>query len=155
LRNRALIGLNAIRMELHWRERRLANERLLHAVTAALGYPDLQTLCVAVADRVVSAARVADLLIEEAEGAAVLAPVPETVDAADAIAAEGRSANPGDADSIDVDSIDADSIDVDSIDAGPIDTAVGAGDVLAASAPPGDVPTRARIPESGATPLGA
>jgi GTP pyrophosphokinase len=71
LRNRALIGLNAIRMELHWRERRLADEGLLHAVTAGLGYPDPQTLCVAVADRVVSAARVADLLIEKAEGAAV------------------------------------------------------------------------------------
>ncbi|MBX6749403.1 MAG: bifunctional (p)ppGpp synthetase/guanosine-3',5'-bis(diphosphate) 3'-pyrophosphohydrolase, partial [Micromonosporaceae bacterium] len=73
LRNRAMIGFNAIRMELHWRERRLANERLLYAVTAALGFPDPQTLCVAVADRVVSAAQVADLLIEEAEGDAVLA----------------------------------------------------------------------------------
>jgi GTP pyrophosphokinase len=81
LRNRALIGLHAIRMELHWRERRLANERLLHAVTAALGYPDPQTLCVAVADRVVSAAQVADLLIEAAEGAAVLPS--ETADAVD------------------------------------------------------------------------
>jgi len=73
LRNRALIGMNAIRMELHWRERRLANERLLYAVTAALGFPDPQALCVAVADRVVSAAQVADLLIEEAEGDAVVA----------------------------------------------------------------------------------
>ena len=73
LRNRALIGFNAIRMELHWRERRLASERLLYAVTAALGFPDPQTLCVAVADRVVSAAQVADLLIEEAEGDAVVA----------------------------------------------------------------------------------
>jgi GTP diphosphokinase / guanosine-3',5'-bis(diphosphate) 3'-diphosphatase len=83
LRNRALIGLYAIRMELHWRERRLANERLLHAVTAGLGYPDPQTLCVAVADRVVSAARVAELLIEEAEGAAVLADAPVPADATD------------------------------------------------------------------------
>jgi Guanosine polyphosphate pyrophosphohydrolases/synthetases len=73
LRNRALIGMNAIRMELHWRERRLANARLLYAVTAALGFPDPQTLCIAVADRVVSAAQVADLLIEEAEGDAVVA----------------------------------------------------------------------------------
>ncbi len=73
LNNRAVIGLNAIRMELHWRERRLANDRLLHAVTATLGYPDPHTLCVAVADRVLSAAQIADLLIEEAEGEAVLA----------------------------------------------------------------------------------
>jgi len=76
LRDRAQIGLNAIHMELHWRERRLANDRLLHAVTAVLGYPDTDTLCVAVADHVVPAAQVADLLIEQAEGPAVLPDTP-------------------------------------------------------------------------------
>jgi GTP pyrophosphokinase len=72
LRDRARIGLNAIRMELHWRERRLANTSVLHAVTAALGYPDVHTLCVAVADHLIPAAQVADLLIEQVEGPAVL-----------------------------------------------------------------------------------
>jgi GTP pyrophosphokinase len=72
LRARAQIGRNAISMELHWRERRLANERLLHAVTAELGYPDTDTLCVAVADHVIAAGRVAELLIEQVEGPAVL-----------------------------------------------------------------------------------
>jgi GTP pyrophosphokinase len=72
LRDRARIGLNAIRMELHWRERRLANERLLHTVTAALGYPDVPTLCVAVADHVIAASEVAELLIDQVEGPAVL-----------------------------------------------------------------------------------
>jgi guanosine-3',5'-bis(diphosphate) 3'-pyrophosphohydrolase len=93
LRNRALIGMNAIRMELHWRERRLADERLLHAVTAALGFSDPQALCVAVADRVVSAAQVADLLIEEAEGDAVLA---ATLSAATTAGAVAAGAGPAD-----------------------------------------------------------
>jgi guanosine-3',5'-bis(diphosphate) 3'-pyrophosphohydrolase len=72
VRNRAVIGLNAIRMELHWRERRLAKDGLLQAVAADLGYPDPETLCVAVADHVVTAAHVVDRLIEQVEGAAVL-----------------------------------------------------------------------------------
>jgi GTP pyrophosphokinase len=67
LHHRAQIGLKTIRMELHWRERRLGNERLLHEVATALGYPDPHTLCVSVADHVVPAARVAELLIERAE----------------------------------------------------------------------------------------
>ena len=68
-------------MELHWRERRLANDRLLHAVTAVLGYPDPDTLCVAVADHVIPAARVAELLIEQVEGPSVLPdpPMPWTI----------------------------------------------------------------------------
>jgi len=73
LRDRALIGLNAIRMELHWRERRLANDRILLAVTAELGYPDPETLFVAVADRAVAATHVADRLIAQVEGPAVVA----------------------------------------------------------------------------------
>jgi GTP pyrophosphokinase len=81
--HRAVVGLNAIRMELHWRERRLANERLLHEVTAALGYPDSTTLCVAVADHVIPAARVADLLIERAEGPGVLPEIAEDTPGAD------------------------------------------------------------------------
>jgi GTP pyrophosphokinase len=72
VKDRALIGLNAIRMELHWRERRLADDKLLVEVCGALGYPDLQTLFVAVADHVVTAAEVADRLIESVEGAAVI-----------------------------------------------------------------------------------
>jgi GTP pyrophosphokinase len=68
LRNRAKIGLNAIRMELHWRERRLADDKLLNAVCAGLGYPDPHTLYVAVADHRISASEVVDRLIDQAEG---------------------------------------------------------------------------------------
>jgi hypothetical protein len=89
-----MIGLNAIRMELHWRERRLANERLLYAVTALLGYPDPQTLCVAVADRVVPAGQVADLLIEEAEGSAVVAATAPTSPATGPATIPALSASP-------------------------------------------------------------
>src|SRR5690606_15877454 len=40
LRDRARIGLQTIRMELHLRQRRLPDDRRLHEVAAALGYPD-------------------------------------------------------------------------------------------------------------------
>ena len=69
---RAQIGLKAIRMELHWRERRLGSDRLLNEVAAALGCPDPHTLCVAVADHVLAAGRVADLLIERSEDLGLL-----------------------------------------------------------------------------------
>ncbi len=70
LAQRARIGLAGIRMELRRRERRLAGEKPLLALAADLGYPDVETLCVAVADHVVSAAEVAQQLIEHVDGAA-------------------------------------------------------------------------------------
>jgi len=72
---RARIGLAAIRMELRRRERRLAGEGLLLALTAELGYPDLEALCVAVADHTVSAEEIAKRLIEQVEGEAIQAAV--------------------------------------------------------------------------------
>jgi GTP pyrophosphokinase len=75
LQTRARIGLAAIQMELQRRERRLASERLLRTVTAELGFPDPETLCVAVADHTISAAEIADQLIEHVEGAAIQAAV--------------------------------------------------------------------------------
>jgi GTP pyrophosphokinase len=75
LHTRARIGLAAIRLELQRRERRLAGERLLLAVTAELGYPDAEALCVAVADHTISAEVVADRLIDQVEGAAIQAAV--------------------------------------------------------------------------------
>jgi GTP pyrophosphokinase len=74
LRNRAQIGINAIRMELHLRQRRLANERLLQGVVASLGYPDTHTLCVAVADHVVAASQVAEMIIERSQDPSYLPP---------------------------------------------------------------------------------
>jgi GTP pyrophosphokinase len=76
LRDRARIGLHAIRMELHLRQRRLANDRRLHEVAAALGYPDLQTLYVAIADHTIEAGLVVETLIDRIEGPDVL---PETI----------------------------------------------------------------------------
>jgi GTP pyrophosphokinase len=75
VQTRARIGLAAIRLELHRRERKLASQRLLIAVTAELGYPDPETLCVAVAEHMISAGEVADRLIEQVEGAAIQAAV--------------------------------------------------------------------------------
>jgi GTP pyrophosphokinase len=100
LRNRAKIGLNAIRMELHWRGRRLADDRLLHAASTGLGYPDPHTLFVAVADHKVLAGEVVDRLLKEAEGEAVLAPgapadgspVVDVADLLDAAALAGAGA---------------------------------------------------------------
>jgi GTP pyrophosphokinase len=68
---RARIGLAAIRIELRRRERRLAGVGLLRAITAELGYPDPEALCVAVADHIISAAEIADRLIEHVEGEAI------------------------------------------------------------------------------------
>ncbi len=72
---RARIGLAAIRMELRRRGRRLAGESLLLTVSAELGYPDPEALCVAVADHTVSADEIAERLIEHVEGAAIQAAV--------------------------------------------------------------------------------
>ena len=47
----------------------LASEGPLLALAAELGYPDLETLCVAVADHVVAADEIADTLIEQVDGA--------------------------------------------------------------------------------------
>ncbi len=47
-------------MELRRRERGLAGEGLLLALAVELGYPDLEALCVAVADHTVSAEEIAD-----------------------------------------------------------------------------------------------
>jgi GTP diphosphokinase / guanosine-3',5'-bis(diphosphate) 3'-diphosphatase len=75
---RARIGLAAIRMELRRRERRLAGEGLLLVLSAELGYPDPEALCVAVADHTVSAGEIAERLIEHVEGEAIQAAVGAT-----------------------------------------------------------------------------
>jgi len=70
---RARIGLAAIRMELRRRERRLGGEKPLLDLAAELGYPNLEALCVAVADHAVAADEIADKLIEQVDGAALKA----------------------------------------------------------------------------------
>jgi guanosine-3',5'-bis(diphosphate) 3'-pyrophosphohydrolase len=70
LAQRARIGLAGIRMELRRRGRRLAGEKPLVALSAELGYPDLETLCVAVADHAIAADEIARQLIAQVDGAA-------------------------------------------------------------------------------------
>jgi GTP pyrophosphokinase len=89
---RARIGLAAIRLELRLRERRLAGERLLLMVASELGYPNPETLCVAVADHLISAEEIAMRLIEQVEGSSVqaaLAGTPLSATAAGAAATTG------------------------------------------------------------------
>jgi GTP pyrophosphokinase len=70
LAQRARIGLAGIRMELRRRGRRLAGEGPLLDILADLGYPDAETLCVAVADHAIAADEVARQLIAQVDGAA-------------------------------------------------------------------------------------
>jgi len=60
---RVRIGRSAISMELRRRERGLATETPLKTLTAELGYPDLESLLLAVADHRLPAAEVAERLI--------------------------------------------------------------------------------------------
>ena len=59
------IGRAAIGMELRRRERSLASDMPLMSLATAMGYPDVETLLVAVADHVVSAEHIAERLIEQ------------------------------------------------------------------------------------------
>jgi GTP pyrophosphokinase len=68
---RVRIGRSAIALELRRRDRGLATEAPLVQLAAALGYPDLETLLVAVADHRLDAATVAERLIELVDGGAV------------------------------------------------------------------------------------
>jgi len=55
------------------RELRLAAEKPLLDLAAELGYPNLEALCVAVADHAIAADEIADKLIEQVDGAALKA----------------------------------------------------------------------------------
>ena len=72
---RVRIGRSAIGLELRRRERGLASDMPLISLAADLGYPDLESLLVAVADHALDAATVADRLIEEVDNGAVEAAV--------------------------------------------------------------------------------
>jgi len=74
---RVRIGRAAIGMELRRRERGLASDMPLLALAAELGYPDLETLLVAVADHVVSAEDAARRLIEIVDSGSVEAALAE------------------------------------------------------------------------------
>jgi GTP pyrophosphokinase len=72
---RVRIGRAAIRLELRRRERGLASDMPLMSLADEMGYPDLESLLVAVADHAVSAGTVADRLIERVDSGAVEAAV--------------------------------------------------------------------------------
>jgi GTP pyrophosphokinase len=79
---RVRIGRAAIGLELRRRGRGLVSDMPLVSLAEALGYPDLKTLLVAVADHVVTAEEIADRLIREVDSGAI--------EAAVAAAAAGR-----------------------------------------------------------------
>jgi GTP diphosphokinase / guanosine-3',5'-bis(diphosphate) 3'-diphosphatase len=60
-------------MELRRRERRLAGEKPLLDLATELGYPNLEAMCVAIADHAAAADEIADKLIEQVDGAALKA----------------------------------------------------------------------------------
>jgi len=72
---RVRIGRAAISMELRRRERGLASDMPLHTLAAELGYPDVESLLVAVADHVVSAEEIAGRLIEQVDSGSIEAAV--------------------------------------------------------------------------------
>ena len=76
--NRARIGRLALGLELRRRERGLAMDMPLLVLAGELGYPDVDTLLVAIADHVVSAEEVAKRLIHQVDGGSMEAAVAAT-----------------------------------------------------------------------------
>jgi GTP pyrophosphokinase len=68
---RVRIGRAAIGMELRRRERSLASDMPLISLATAMGYPDVETLLVAVADHVVLAEQIAEMLIATVDSGSV------------------------------------------------------------------------------------
>jgi GTP pyrophosphokinase len=68
---RVRIGRAAIGMELRRRERALATDMPLLSLAAEKGYPDVESLLLAVADHVERAADIAQLLIDQVDDAAI------------------------------------------------------------------------------------
>jgi GTP pyrophosphokinase len=91
---RVRIGRAALRLELHRRERTLANDMPLLALAGELGYHDVDTLLLAVADHVEQASTIADRLIEQVDNAALDLP-PETAAANASAPATSISATAG------------------------------------------------------------
>jgi GTP pyrophosphokinase len=73
--NRARIGRLALGLELRRRERGLAMDMPLLVLAVELGYPDVDTLLVAIADHVVSAEDIANRLIHQVDGGSMEAAV--------------------------------------------------------------------------------
>jgi guanosine-3',5'-bis(diphosphate) 3'-pyrophosphohydrolase len=73
--SRVRIGRSAIGLELRLRGRGLASDLPLVALAGQLGYPDTDSLLIAVADHTVSAADIAKQLINEVDGGSVEAAV--------------------------------------------------------------------------------
>jgi GTP pyrophosphokinase len=72
---RVRIGRAAISMELRRRERGLASDMPLATLAESMGYPDVKTLLIAVADHTVEAAEIAERLIHQVDGGSVEAAV--------------------------------------------------------------------------------
>jgi hypothetical protein len=72
---RVRIGRAAISMELRRRERGLASDMPLATLAESMGYPDVKTLLIAVADHAVEAAEIAERLIHQVDGGSVEAAV--------------------------------------------------------------------------------
>jgi GTP pyrophosphokinase len=89
---RVRIGRAAIGLELRRRERALANDLPLLALAGDLGYHDVETLLLAVADHVEQAAEIAERLIEQVDNAA-LDLGPETAAASPPATASSASAS--------------------------------------------------------------
>jgi GTP pyrophosphokinase len=90
---RVRIGRAAIGLELRRRERTLANDMPLLALAGELGYHDVETLLLAVADHREAAAAIADRLIEQVDNAAI-DPLPEATVSAEATAGSGPATRP-------------------------------------------------------------
>jgi GTP pyrophosphokinase len=73
--NRARIGRLALGLELRRRERGLAMDMPLLVLAGELGYPDVDTMLVAIADHVVSAEEIATRLIHQVDSGSVEAAV--------------------------------------------------------------------------------
>jgi GTP pyrophosphokinase len=69
------IGRAAIHLELRRRGRSLASDMPLLSLAAKLGFPDIETLCVAVADRTHSAEDIAAHLIHQVDSGSIEAVV--------------------------------------------------------------------------------
>ncbi|HLT09328.1 MAG TPA: TGS domain-containing protein, partial [Micromonosporaceae bacterium] len=71
---RIRIGRSALRMELRRRERELASDAPLLGLAERLGYPDVESLLVAVADHRISADALAEQLIDQVDN--LIGPIP-------------------------------------------------------------------------------
>jgi GTP diphosphokinase / guanosine-3',5'-bis(diphosphate) 3'-diphosphatase len=75
---RVRIGRSALGLELRRRERGLAMDQPLLSLAEELGYPDVDTLLVAIADHAISAEEAAERLINQVDGGSVEAAVAAT-----------------------------------------------------------------------------